>query len=78
MRSSRRSSAARPYWAAPITGVPVGKIEEAATLYGQGPSLLWLGQGLQRQPTGGNIFRAVGCCRRQPATLPSRAPASSI
>jgi anaerobic selenocysteine-containing dehydrogenase len=49
-----------PDWAASITGVPVGKIEEAATLYGEGPSLLWLGQGLQRQPTGGNVFRAVG------------------
>lgn len=49
-----------PDWAAPITGVSVGKIEEAATLYGDGPSLLWLGQGLQRQPTGGNVFRAVG------------------
>jgi anaerobic selenocysteine-containing dehydrogenase len=49
-----------PDWAAPITGIPVGKIEEAATIYGNGPSLLWLGQGLQRQPTGGNVFRAVG------------------
>jgi anaerobic selenocysteine-containing dehydrogenase len=49
-----------PDWAAPITGIPVGKIEEAATIYGDGPSLLWLGQGLQRQPTGGNVFRAVG------------------
>jgi len=48
-----------PDWAAPITGIPVGKIEEAATIYGEGPSLLWLGQGLQRQPTGGNVFRAV-------------------
>jgi anaerobic selenocysteine-containing dehydrogenase len=27
-------------------------------LYGRGPSLLWLGQGLQRQPMGGNVFRA--------------------
>jgi anaerobic selenocysteine-containing dehydrogenase len=49
-----------PDWAAPITGIPVGKIEEAATIYGEGPSLLWLGQGLQRQPTGGNVFRTVG------------------
>jgi anaerobic selenocysteine-containing dehydrogenase len=49
-----------PEWAAPITGVPAGQIEEAATIYGEGPSLLWLGQGLQRQPTGGNVFRAVG------------------
>lgn len=49
-----------PDWAAPITGIPVGKVEEAATVYADGPSLLWLGQGLQRQPTGGNVFRAVG------------------
>ncbi|HEV8390697.1 MAG TPA: molybdopterin-dependent oxidoreductase [Dongiaceae bacterium] len=49
-----------PEWAAPITGLPVSQIEEAARIYGKGPSLLWLGQGLQRQPTGGNVFRAVG------------------
>ncbi|MBD0336877.1 MAG: amidase, partial [Cyanobacteria bacterium Co-bin13] len=33
-------------------------IEQAARIYGEGPSMLWLGQGLQRQPTGGNVFRA--------------------
>jgi anaerobic selenocysteine-containing dehydrogenase len=49
-----------PEWASPITGVPAAQIEEAARIYGGGPSLLWLGQGLQRQPTGGNVFRAVG------------------
>jgi anaerobic selenocysteine-containing dehydrogenase len=49
-----------PDWAAPITGLKAAQIEEAARLYGQGPSLLWLGQGLQRQLTGGNVFRAVG------------------
>ena len=49
-----------PDWAAPITGVPAALIEEAARLYGDGPSLLWLGQGLQRQPMGGNVFRADG------------------
>jgi anaerobic selenocysteine-containing dehydrogenase len=49
-----------PDWAAPITGLAAAQIEEAARLYGDGPALLWLGQGLQRQPTGGNVFRAVG------------------
>lgn len=49
-----------PDGAAPITGLQAGQIEQAARLYGSGPSLLWLGQGLQRQPTGGNVFRAVG------------------
>jgi anaerobic selenocysteine-containing dehydrogenase len=49
-----------PEWAAPITGLSTTQIEEAARLYGSGPSLLWLGQGLQRQPTGGNVFRAIG------------------
>jgi anaerobic selenocysteine-containing dehydrogenase len=48
-----------PDWAVPITGVPAAKIEEAARLFGAGPALLWMGQGLQRQPTGGNVFRAV-------------------
>jgi anaerobic selenocysteine-containing dehydrogenase len=40
------------------TGVPVRLIEEVAQLYARGPSLLWLGQGLQRQTTGGNVMRA--------------------
>jgi anaerobic selenocysteine-containing dehydrogenase len=42
-----------------LTGVPAELIVEAARLYGGGPSLLWLGQGMQRQPMGGNAFRAV-------------------
>ncbi len=50
--------AATPEWTARQTGVPADKIVEVARIYGAGPSLLWLGQGLQRQPAGGNIFRA--------------------
>lgn len=53
-----------PGWGEAQTGVPAPLIEEAARLYGRGPSLLWMGQGLQRQPMGGNIIRAV-------ATLPA-------
>jgi anaerobic selenocysteine-containing dehydrogenase len=49
-----------PQWGAAQTGVPAEQIEAAARLYGAGPSLLWLGQGLQRQATGGNVFRAAG------------------
>ncbi len=49
-----------PDWAAPITGLSAAQIEQAARIYGEGRSLLWLGQGLQRQPTGGNVFRAIG------------------
>ena len=47
-----------PEWGERVTGVPSALIETAARLYGRGPSLLWLGQGLQRQPMGGNVFRA--------------------
>src|SRR5262249_18593739 len=47
-----------PAWGEKATGAPATLIEEAARLYGRGPSLLWLGQGLQRQPTGGNVMRA--------------------
>lgn len=47
-----------PEWGEAVTGVLATLIEEVAILYGRGPSLLWLGQGLQRQPTGGNVFRA--------------------
>jgi anaerobic selenocysteine-containing dehydrogenase len=47
-----------PEWGEAQTGVPARQIEEAARLYGSGPSLMWIGQGLQRQPTGGNVVRA--------------------
>ena len=49
-----------PDWGAAATGVPAALIEEVAVLYARGPSLLWLGQGLQRQTTGGNVMRACG------------------
>ncbi len=49
-----------PAWGAAATGVPGALIEEVAVLYARGPSLLWLGQGLQRQATGGNVMRACG------------------
>ncbi len=42
-----------------VCGVPADVIEAAATAYATGPSLLWLGQGVQRQPMGGNVFRAL-------------------
>lgn len=47
-------------YASRITGVPTELITEAARAYAAGPSLLWCGQGLQRQALGGNIMRAVG------------------
>lgn len=48
-----------PAWTEAQTGVPAAQVEAAARLYGGGPSMLWLGQGLQRQLRGGNIMRAV-------------------
>ena len=51
---------ATPAWGEDKTGVPAADIIAAAAIYGSGPSLLWCGQGLQRQKTGGNIMRAVG------------------
>jgi anaerobic selenocysteine-containing dehydrogenase len=47
-----------PRWGEETTGVPAALIERAARVYARGPSLLWLGQGLQRQRTGGNVMRA--------------------
>jgi anaerobic selenocysteine-containing dehydrogenase len=47
-------------WGEVMTGVPARLIEEAAMLYARGPSLLWMGQGFQRQTYGGNAMRAVG------------------
>ena len=46
-------------WGERMTGVPAGQIEDAAQSFAAGPSILWLGQALQRQRRGGNIFRAV-------------------
>ncbi|MFG1207442.1 molybdopterin-dependent oxidoreductase [Xanthobacter flavus] len=48
-----------PERAAELCGVPADLIIAAARAYGGGPSLLWLGQGVQRQPYGGNAFRAL-------------------
>ena len=48
-----------PARAAEATGVPEADILAAAKAYGQGPSMLWLGQALCRAPTGGNAFRAA-------------------
>ena len=48
-----------PDWGERVTGVPAAAIEQAARWYGTGPSLLWIGQGFQRQPRGGNAVRAV-------------------
>ena len=53
-----------PAWGEANTGVPAQMIEEVARLYAPGPSMLWLGQGLQRQATGGNVMRA---CSMLPA-----------
>jgi anaerobic selenocysteine-containing dehydrogenase len=53
-----------PERAEEATGVRVEMIVEAARLYGRGPSMLWLGQGFQRQRTGGN---AVRTCAMLPA-----------
>lgn len=50
---------ATPARVARETGVPAEQVELAAQWYGAGPSLLWLGQGLQRQATGGNVIRSV-------------------
>ncbi len=52
-------AAATPEWVSSVTDVPVPVIEEAARAYAAGPSLLWLGQGVQRQAQGGNFFRAA-------------------
>ena len=51
--------ACTPAWGEATTGVPARLIEDAALLYAAGPSLLWMGQGFQRQSFGGNAMRAV-------------------
>ena len=53
-------TACTPAWGEATTGVAARLIEDAALLYATGPSLLWMGQGFQRQSFGGNAMRAVG------------------
>ncbi|MEO9175940.1 MAG: molybdopterin-dependent oxidoreductase [Gaiellales bacterium] len=48
-----------PAWTEQATGVTAALLCEAAETYARGRSLLWIGQGLQRQPTGGNTVRSV-------------------
>jgi anaerobic selenocysteine-containing dehydrogenase len=55
---------ATPRWTAEATGIEAATLEHMARCYAGGPSLLWLGQGLQRQPQGGNVMRA---CAALPA-----------
>ena len=50
--------ACSPAWTEEMTGVPAALVEEAARIYAKGPSLLWLGQGFQRQARGGNAMRS--------------------
>ncbi len=50
---------ATPHVTEQRTGVPAALVERAALAFASGPSLLWLGQGMQRQPHGGNAFRAA-------------------
>ncbi|MBT3557807.1 MAG: molybdopterin-dependent oxidoreductase, partial [Rhodospirillales bacterium] len=52
-------SSCTPAWGEEQTGVPADLIEQAAHIYCKGPSILWMGQGVQRQPSGGNIARAL-------------------
>ena len=51
--------AATPERTSALSGVTPALIVQAALAFAAGPSLLWLGQGVQRQPRGGNAFRAI-------------------
>lgn len=51
--------AASPQVTEALTGVPADLLVEAGRQFASGPALLWLGQGMQRQPRGGNAFRAA-------------------
>jgi anaerobic selenocysteine-containing dehydrogenase len=65
-----------PAWGEALTGVPAHLIERTARIYARGPSLLWLGQALQRQPTGGNVMRA--CALLPPVTGNLAKPGAGI
>lgn len=48
-----------PSYVEAVTGVRAELLAEAAKIYGRGLSMMWIGQGLQRQPQAGNIMRSV-------------------
>ena len=55
-----------PAWGEAATGVPAAPDRGGgASSTAAGPSLLWLGQGFQRQRTGGNVMRAVRAAARR-------------
>ena len=64
--------------AAKLCGVSADLIEAAATAYATGPSLLWLGQGVQRQHQGGNVFRALAALIAQAVAQHGAAPAAYV
>ena len=51
--------AADPETIAEATGLSPEVIIETGIAYAKGPSLIWLGQGMQRTKRGGNAFRAI-------------------
>jgi anaerobic selenocysteine-containing dehydrogenase len=51
--------ASDPETTAELTGLSAGKIVEVGLAYAKGPSMIWLGQGMQRTSRGGNAFRAI-------------------
>lgn len=51
--------AADPETTAARTGLTAEQIEDAGLAYATGPSMVWLGQGMQRTRRGGNAFRAI-------------------
>ena len=51
--------AADPETTAKLTGLTVEQIVSTGIAYATGPSLIWLGQGMQRTKRGGNAFRAI-------------------
>ena len=48
-----------PEGAAELTGVVLAAIEDVAIRHGGVRSIVWLGQGMERQAMGGNVFRAL-------------------
>ena len=70
--------ACNPAWGEATTGVLARLIQQAALLYATGPSLLWMGQGFQRQSFGGNAMRAVGLLPAVTGNVGNMEPVFSI
>ena len=72
-KSAAAIGAARRHGPSEATASPAARSNEPPTLYGRGPSLLWIGQGFSASRWAATSCALWRCCLRSPATSAARA-----